>query len=242
MPPDESASMNPPGPARRDGDALIAALDDPTRRILYRYVANSDHAVGREEAAAAVGAARGTVAFHLDRLVDAGLLTVIYRRLNARAGPGAGRPSKLYRASSDTVEFSIPPRQYLLAGKILTAALDSIHPATAAAAVHQAALEQGRRAVAAAVAGDSLPPGLQVALTSLGYEPETETSGDIRLRNCPFHTLANHSVERTCAMNHAFLEGVLDGLGDHDHRAELSPSPGHCCVRLNRGAPDRQIA
>lgn len=242
MQPNENALTNLRGPMRHDVDALIAALDDPTRRALYRYVADAAHDVGREEAAAAVGAARGTVAFHLDRLVDAGLLTVIYRRLNARAGPGAGRPSKLYRTSSDAAEVSIPPRRYLIAGEILTAALDSIGSATAGPAVRQAALDQGRRAVVAAVAGDSPLPGLLTTLTSLGYEPEIVTGDDIRLRNCPFHTLVNHSMERTCAMNQAFLEGVLDGLGDQEHRAELSPSPGHCCVRLHLGARGRQPA
>ena len=79
-------------------------------------------------------------------------------------------------------------------------------------------------------------------MSALGYEPEVEASGDIRLRNCPFRTLVLQSEQRTCAMNQAFLDGVLEGLGVSEHRAELSPSPGSCCVRLVRTGPDGTVA
>jgi predicted ArsR family transcriptional regulator len=232
--------MNHSGHRLPDVDALIAALDDPTRRALYRHVADADHDVGREEAAAAVGVARGTVAFHLDKLVEAGLLTVLYRRLNQRVGPGAGRPSKLYRASSDAVDLSIPPRRYMIAGEILTAALDAIRPSTATAAVRRAAVDQGRLTAQESLIDGSPAPTLVSALASLGYEPETEPGGDITLRNCPFHALVQQSTQRICSMNQAFLEGVIDGFGDREHRADLDPSPGQCCVRLTHGGDDRQ--
>jgi predicted ArsR family transcriptional regulator len=234
--------MNPPGDETPGVGALIAALDDPTRRALYRYVTDADHEVGRDEAAGSVGMARGTVAFHLDKLVEAGLLTVIYRRLGARVGPGAGRPSKLYLASSDAVDLSIPPRRYLIAGEILNAALDTFRPSKATAAVRRAAVEQGRRVIARSVADGSAAPTLLTALGLLGYEPETDAGGDVRLRNCPFHVLVDQSTQRTCSMNQAFLEGVLEGLGDRDHRADLAPSPGDCCVRLTRGGKSQQVA
>ncbi len=75
----------------------VAALGDPVRRSLFRFVSGQHHAVGRDEAAAAVGVARSVAAFHLDRLVAEGLLETEYRRLTGKRGPGAGRPSKLYR-------------------------------------------------------------------------------------------------------------------------------------------------
>ncbi|MDQ3641298.1 MAG: helix-turn-helix domain-containing protein, partial [Actinomycetota bacterium] len=77
--------------------AALAALGDPLRRRLYRFVGGQDHPVGRDEAAAGVGISRSTAAFHLDRLVDDGLLDAEFRRLTGRRGPGAGRPAKLYR-------------------------------------------------------------------------------------------------------------------------------------------------
>jgi predicted ArsR family transcriptional regulator len=48
----------------------IAALGDPTRRALYRYIAAQSVPVGREDAAAAVGVPHHVARFHLDRLPE----------------------------------------------------------------------------------------------------------------------------------------------------------------------------
>src|SRR4051812_41713754 len=90
----------------------IGALADDTRRALYRYVAAQREPVGREQAATALGFAVHTASFHLDRLVSEGLLDVEYRRLSGRTGPGAGRPSKLYRRAEREITVSLPPRRY----------------------------------------------------------------------------------------------------------------------------------
>lgn len=105
------------------GATAIGALADDTRRALYEYVAGQSDAVGRDEAAEAVGLAKHTVSFHLDRLATEGLLEVEFRRLTGRSGPGAGRPSKLYRRSRQEFAVSLPPRRYDLVGDILAAAV-----------------------------------------------------------------------------------------------------------------------
>src|SRR5215204_7026372 len=92
--------------------SAVAALSEPTRRRLYDHVAGQPHPVSRDEAAAAVAVPRATAAFHLDRLVDDGLLEVHFERRSGRTGPGAGRPSKLYRRSDSAVEVSFPERHY----------------------------------------------------------------------------------------------------------------------------------
>ena len=79
--------------------ATLAVLGDPTRRRVYLHVLGADRAVSRDEAAAALGTSRKLAAFHLEKLLDAGLLRASYQRLTGRSGPGAGRPAKLYRAS-----------------------------------------------------------------------------------------------------------------------------------------------
>ena len=81
----------------------IGALAEPTRLALTRYVAGSPPPVSREQAAAAVDLPLHPVEFHLDRLVEEGPLEVQYRRLTGRTGPGAGRPSKLYRRAQRQV-------------------------------------------------------------------------------------------------------------------------------------------
>ena len=84
------------------GDAFsaIGSLADPLRRRLYAFVAGRDDGVGREEVAREVGVPAHTARFHLDKLVDEGLLSVDHRRLSGRSGPGAGRPAKVYRRSA----------------------------------------------------------------------------------------------------------------------------------------------
>jgi predicted ArsR family transcriptional regulator len=63
-------------------------------------VAKRGTPVSREEAAA-VGISRPLAAYHLDKLVDDGLLEARYQRRSDRRGPGAGRPAKHYvRAAS----------------------------------------------------------------------------------------------------------------------------------------------
>src|SRR3954454_6202490 len=108
-----------------DDFAVIGALADPARRALYRYVAASTSPVSRDQAAEDVGLARHTVKFHLDRLVDEGLLETEYRRLSGRRGPGAGRPAKLYRRSTREIDVTLPERHYDLAGQILAGAVES---------------------------------------------------------------------------------------------------------------------
>src|SRR5688572_13178345 len=79
--------------------ADLSTLLEPTRGRLYGYVAGETAPVTRDQAANAVGISRSKAAFHLDKLVDARLLRVQFRRLSGRTGRGAGRPSKLYARS-----------------------------------------------------------------------------------------------------------------------------------------------
>src|SRR5512134_1811660 len=99
-------------PTNPDDIETVALLDEPARRALYDAVIGSNHPLSRDEAAAAAGVTRALAAFHLDKLVAAGLLDVEYRRLSGRTGPGAGRPSKLYRRGAREVGVSLPDRHY----------------------------------------------------------------------------------------------------------------------------------
>src|ERR1700759_5680753 len=108
-----------------DEFTAVGSLADPVRRRVYDYVAAQDEPVGREDTAAATGIALHTARFHLERLVDEGLLTTEFRRLSGRTGPGAGRPAKLYCRASVEVSVSVPPRNYDLVGSVLAAAVAS---------------------------------------------------------------------------------------------------------------------
>ncbi|MFF0095894.1 helix-turn-helix transcriptional regulator [Streptomyces canus] len=212
----------------RDADvSAIAALDEPTRRRLYDHVVRQPGPVGRDEAAAALGLARQTAAFHLDRLADESLLDVVYERRSGRAGPGAGRPAKLYRRSTKQIAVSLPDRRYELAGRLLAQSVEE-SAATGAPVqevLHRRAEELGR------LLGDPGSGGLFNLLEQSGFEPQHE-EGAIVLGNCPFHSLAREYTQTVCGMNLHLLRGVLGGLGESGYEARLAPDPGRCCVRL----------
>jgi predicted ArsR family transcriptional regulator len=213
-----------------DDFAGIAALADPARRALYRYVAASASPVSRDQAAEDVGLARHTVKFHLDRLVDEGLLETEYRRLSGRRGPGAGRPAKLYRRSTREFDVTLPERHYDLAGQILAEAVETAVECGVEVreAVRDAAAAQGFR-LATAAAGAPL----EDVLAELGYEPRP-AGQDYVLGNCPFHRLAATHTALVCGMNLDLLTALLDQRGETGVRASLAPAPGRCCVVLQR--------
>nr|WP_106249559.1 helix-turn-helix domain-containing protein [Allonocardiopsis opalescens] len=219
----------------------MASLADPLRRALYDYVAAQDHEVSRNEAAEAVGAQRQLAAFHLDRLVAAGLLAEERRKLSGRQGPGSGRPAKVYRRAERQRTVQLPPRDYEAAAHLLA---EAVERAGADAALHAAAREAGERRGAAAArerggAGPASAAELLAALAAMGYEPaDGSAAGAVRLRNCPFHTLAGAYPPLACGMNLALLEGLVAGLGAEGVRPRLDPAPGRCCVVLSKNNED----
>jgi len=225
-------------PRQLDSIQAIAMLEEPNRRRLYDLVTSSPAAVGRDEAAETLGMSRELAAFHLDRLAEAGLLSTEYRRRNGRAGPGAGRPAKLYRRSAGELSVSLPPRRYDRAAEAMATALDALGR-RGQQAVEPVAREQGLAEVARArhaagpAAGGSTPEEELVAvLRGAGYVPERDPSGGIVLRNCPYDALVADHRDLTCGMNVAWAEGVVDGVGA-SMTVEFAPAADRCCVVLH---------
>lgn len=219
--------------------ATLAVLDEPVRRKLYLHVVAQEGSVSRDDAARGAGVSRALAAFHLDKLVDAGLLEATFRRLGARAGPGAGRPSKLYRRAPSTVEVSLPARRYELAAHVLAQALARIGAGDALVPLRDAARDRGRALAREAAPGARRGRPLHRALRALeacGFEPRRAPGGELVLRNCPFDALTAERRELVCGMNLALIEGLLEGLELEGVEARLAPRPGTCCVAL-RNAP-----
>jgi predicted ArsR family transcriptional regulator len=217
----------------------IAALGERARRALYDYVVSQPEPVSRDQAAQAVGIGRPLAAFHLDRLVQEGLLQPSYRRLGARTGPGAGRPSKLYQRASSDVSVSLPQRDYELAARLLARAMAS-PVEQPRQAIDEAAHELGETIGREAREHCGRRPGRrrlrEAALRLLrerGFEPYFDAEGVVRLRNCPFHALAAEQPELVCGMNLSLIQGMMNGLGDEaGGEALLDPAPNRCCVAL----------
>ena len=210
----------------------IAALQDPVRRRLYEYVAAQGREVGRNEAAEAAGVARTLAAHHLDRLAEAGLLESGSRRLTGRSGPGAGRPAKVYTRARAERAVSLPARDYRTAAELLAEAAEQ---AGLDAELCAAARRRGE-----ALRGSAAPcGGLEEAMEVLavrGYEPHLEDVEEatgaaarvVRMRNCPFHAVAERFPPLVCGMNLALLKGLLGA--DGPVRARMDARPGECCV------------
>ncbi|MFB9309967.1 putative ArsR family transcriptional regulator [Agromyces hippuratus] len=218
--------------ARHDALVAVASIADPQRRALLEFVARQPEPVGRDEAARALGMARGTAAFHLDRLVEAGWLVTEFQRRNGRTGPGAGRPAKLYSAASGEVSVSVPERHYDIAAELLSRAVEEsdrtgrpIRPT-----LERVATDLGR---ALGSASDSMTEVLQ----RLGYEPVDDGADGLLLTNCPFHRVAQNHTATICGANRALLQGATEGVDEEARAVVLEPRIGHCCVRLVAAGP-----
>ncbi len=203
----------------------VAALNDPVRRALYRFVAAQGREVGRNEAAEAAGIQRTLAAFHLDKLVDAGLLEADFKRLTDRSGPGSGRPAKVYRRAGGERLVSLPPRDYRTLALVLAEAVDLLGGEEQAEVAARRAGERLTR--------DHAGEPLDAALVERGYEPYHE-GAVTRLRNCPFHVLAEEHPLLVCSMNLALCQGMLAGLGEAGLEARLDARPGECCVVFSK--------
>jgi predicted ArsR family transcriptional regulator len=220
---------------------LLALLEDPVRRSLYVHVSRNGGYVSRDEAAGAVGIARGLAAFHLDKLADEGLLDTIYRRPPGRTGRGAGRPAKLYTRSRRQVSVSLPPRHYELLAKLLATALDQELPERVSGDLTRAAGAAGSAlAVEARELAGRRPSrrrlveaGLEV-LWRQGYEPRRDGS-EIQLRNCPFHAVARERRQLVCPVNLAMLAAFAGGMNVKELTPRLEFRDDACCVTFQVG-------
>ncbi len=233
---------------------MIAVLQDPVRRRLYEYVAAQGREVGRNEAAEAAGVARTLAAHHLEKLTEAGLLDSGSRRLTGRSGPGAGRPAKVYTRARAERSVSLPARDYRTAAELLAEAAEE---AGLDAGLRAAARRRGEALRGPAPACGGLEEVMEV-LAGRGYEPRLEAAADagsaggagggegagqgggveggaageaervVRMRNCPFHAVAERFPPLVCGMNLALLEGLIGT--DGPVRARMDARPGECCV------------
>jgi predicted ArsR family transcriptional regulator len=208
---------------------VAAVLVDASRRALYDFVRRRDRPVGRDEAAEATGMSRGLAAFHLDKLVGAGLLAARYETPPGQPR-GRGRAPKVYQAVGDGLDVTVPARRYRLIAEILADAVAS-EPAHADDAAMRVAHRRGRD-----LGGELREAGadLMGALADLGFEPQA-TGDRVLLHNCPFHALASRQTALVCGLNHRFVAGLVAGLQAGQVDTHLIPRPGACCVELRTG-------
>lgn len=217
----------------------VALLAEPIRQRLYAYVRDRHEPVGREEVARHAGITVKLAAFHLDKMADVGLLEVEYRRLSGRVGPGAGRPAKLYSVSSRSFSVTVPQTRYALAAAMMATALSERYAGSdGATALQDVATTVGERlgedVRARARSESARREALVGKLAALGYEPQTQESGELALRNCIFPELSASHRDLVCGMNVAFVRGLVRGARLRSLAVHKRPVEGGCCARFTR--------
>lgn len=207
--------------------AVVASINDPIRRSLFEFVSHSDQPVGRDAAAEALGMARSTAAFHLDKLVEEGALDVQFKRISGKTGPGSGRPAKLYCLRASEIVVSIPERHYELVGSVLAAAIGESDRTGEPIGEVLSRVSSATGRELGEQAGT-----LETVLEQTGYDPQPDGNGGLVLLNCPFHQLVGNHPDVVCAANLGLLQGAAEGSCDCTHDIVFDPGEGHCCVRI----------
>ncbi|TMC08012.1 MAG: transcriptional regulator [Chloroflexi bacterium] len=220
--------------------AAASLLVDSVRRRVFRFVRRARRPVTRDEAAASAGISRNLAAFHLDRLVEAGLLRA---GRQTSAGPArVGRKPKVYEPGPVEVHLDVPRRQHALLAAVLVDTMAAGGGDAVAGDAVAAARRRGHQVGAAARAGAGPHPGpeaVEGVLEGLGFEPYPAGADVLRLANCPFHPHAADAPELVCGINLGLIAGLLTGLGAGAMEAVLAPRAGECCVEIRRGGPGR---
>ena len=204
---------------------LGAAFADASRRELYRKVVDAPEPLSAGELAAQCGLHRTVARAHLEKLVEAGLLTASLRH----SGRG-GRPPRVYAPSEAGAQLSLPPRRY----DWLARGLLSVLPRVAAdreallSALAEAGEEEGRRAMAET-------DGAAVAwLNERGYRASMHASDDgtvLEIGTCVVAELAAVAPSLVCSYDQGLLRGLfgvsaegmkeLSSLAEGDHACRL---------------------
>src|SRR3954470_926664 len=197
--------------------AAIAALDDDVRRALYEHVRAAGAPVTREEAATAVGISRKLAAFHLDKLVELGVLRSGFAPSPDRR---VGRAPRRYEPAGEDIAVRVPERSPELLASILVEAVTTERADERAEdAVLRVARERGSCLGAAErtrlrggrVGAERALATSAELLARQGFEPFRE-EGSLRPRTGPFHPMAGGAPALVCGLNRAYVAGLLDGL------------------------------
>lgn len=229
MPESRSTPREVP-PARK-----IGVLADATRARIHRFVRRAGRAVLRDEVASGTGVSRALAAFHLDKLVEAGLLKTHLARPPGRSGPGAGRTARYYEPSTGELNVSVPHRDYQAVGRILADAVEA-DPTRPLAAARELAAADGR-ALASQIPVPKRATPMRKAeafLEAAGFEPFRVSRDELAMRNCPYHALAKRSPAVVCTLASGLACGALEAMGAGDLEVEVRPDEQMCCIRVLR--------
>jgi predicted ArsR family transcriptional regulator len=191
------------------------------RREVLDAVQHATEPVGIAEIAHLIGVHPNTARFHLEALVDDG---IVERTQDAPSGPG--RPRIAYRARPGLARGGA--RRYRELAEVLLGHLAaSEDPVTAAVAAGRrwGAQMIPRPAPFHAVTQDEAVDRLTAMLDDLDFAPQSDadTPDRVRLRHCPFLELAEPHRDLVCPLHLGLMQGALTELRAPITVAALEP-------------------
>ena len=213
-------------------DRLLArALADEHRARLVDELRGASDGLDVQELARRLELHQNTIRWHLGILHDAGAVTSTPAR-----SAGRGRPRILYRLEPDVAHSGAG--EYRLLATILSGSLAEQsggpeHAARAGRAWGRYLVE--RPAPLARLGDDAATKRVAALLDLQGFEAEA-CDGEIRMRRCPFHDLAETQPEIVCAVHQGLIEGALEELGSELEVSgiDVFVKPNLCIARLGR--------
>lgn len=214
-------------------ESVAPALGQSRGRVLS-VLQDAGEPLGVGEVAKRVRLHANTARFHLDALVERG---VVDRTVEERGQPG--RPRTLYTARPESARAG--KRSYRLLAEILASyvAAENPHPA-------QAAREAGqvwghyladRPLPFRRVDADAATEQLVDTLDEIGFAPEAVTVGrkrQIQLYHCPFRETAAEHREVVCSIHLGLMQGMLAAIDAPIDAEHLEPfvEPNRCVADL----------
>lgn len=221
------------------------------RSLVLDVLRREPAGLGVQDLAARTGLHANTVRFHVERLLEDGLVA---RRVEPRTTPG--RPRLSFTAVSRP-DYGKDRRNYQLLAEMLAGYLASTlpDPAAQAAALGRAwgGYLADRPAPFRFSTEEESRAELLRVLDDLGFAPELRNdTGDgdpagqeIRLRHCPFLEVAQAHRDVACSIHLGLMQGVLGELRAPLAADRLQPfaEPSACIAHLRRAAvpPDPSV-
>lgn len=200
---------------------ITNVLSDPTRYYIYQYISNRHQDVTVQEIADNFNIHPNVARLHLTKLEDVNMLVSETKK----TGKG-GRPSRLYRLSSDVIQLHFPYRDYQLLSNIAMQTMMSLGEAGQKALYEtgekfgQELIDQELSRSMQSVETLTFDQKLNIikhASTLAGLSPEFQANEDktkvfFQVFNCPFREVAEDHMENVCNMHAQFLKGMFKAL------------------------------
>jgi predicted ArsR family transcriptional regulator len=198
------------------------------------YVRGSVAAVTADDAAAGLGIHRSVARHRLERLARAGLLETRFERRTGRAGPGAGRPAKLYLAAPEQDALEVPPRRF---PALVSRLLDEIPAEGRERALRAAGEDFGRELARAAglrprARLEAALEAVCAAVRSLGFQASLERvdghTAVINTPTCPLRPLVAERAE-AALIDRGMWSGLVE-CGVRGILADAVECETHSCL------------